>query len=227
VETSTSPRGSWVGAPVLRREDPALLTGHARFIDDLSPLPGLTHAAILRSPHPHARIRRIDAARVRALPGVVGVVTGAQLAERVGPIPSAVRTPVAYYPFAVDRVRHVGEAVAVVVAESRYIAEDACDLIDVDYEPLPAVADLDAARAAGAPLLHEKAGSNVVSRRSFRYGDPEHAFAQADRIVELSYRYPRYASTPMETFGVIAHLRRRPTASRCGPTSRVRSCCSR
>lgn len=193
-----------------RREDEALLTGQARFIDDLSPLPGLAHAAILRSPHPHARIRRIDPTRARSLRGVVGVVTGARLAERVGPIPSVVRTPVAYYPFAIDRVRHVGEAVAVVVAESRYIAEDACDLIDVDYEPLPAVPDLDAARAECAPLLHEKAGSNTLSTRSFRYGDPEGAFAEADRIVEFSYAYPRYGSTPMETFGVIAHFEPAP-----------------
>ncbi|HLN10160.1 MAG TPA: molybdopterin cofactor-binding domain-containing protein [Xanthobacteraceae bacterium] len=210
METLSSRRPPWVGSPVPRREDQALLTGHARFIDDLSPLPGLTHAAILRSPHPHARIRRIDPARARALRGVVGVVTGAQLAERVGPIPSVVRTPVAYYPFAIDRVRHVGETVAVVVADSRYLAEDACELIDVDYGPLPAVADLEAAQAAGAPLLHDKAGSNVVSRRSFRYGDPERAFAQADKIVELSYAYPRYGSTPMETFGVIAHFEPAP-----------------
>jgi 2-furoyl-CoA dehydrogenase large subunit len=210
VDTKTSVSGRWVGSPVTRREDAALLTGHARFIDDLAPLPGLTYAAILRSPHPHALIRHIDATRARALRGVVGVVTGAELATRVGPIPSVIRMPAAYYPFAVDRVRHVGEAVAVVVAESRYVAEDACDLIDVDYEPLPAVVDIAAARAPGAPLLHEQAGSNAVSTRSFRYGDPDAAFAQSHRTVTFSYSYPRYGSTPMETFGVIAHFEPAP-----------------
>ncbi len=130
----------WVGRALPRKEDQALLSGRARFIDDLAPLPGLKHAAILRSPHPHARIRRVDAARALALPGVVGVVTGAELARLVGPIPSVVRAPVPYLPFAVDRVRHVGESVAVAVADTRYIAEDACELIEVDYEPLPAAA---------------------------------------------------------------------------------------
>src|SRR5262249_10289473 len=114
------------------------------------------------------------------------------------------------FPFAVDRVRYVGEPVAVVVATDRYIAEDACDLIAVDYEPLPGVADIEAAIADGAPLVYEKAISNIVSRRSFRYGDPEQAFAQADRVVEFSYTYPRYASTPMETIGVIAAHERAP-----------------
>ena len=200
----------WVGRPLPRKEDQALLSGRARFIDDLAPVPGLKHAAVLRSPHPHARIRGIDAARALALPGVVGVVTGAELARMVGPIPSVVRAPVPYFPFAVDRVRHVGEAVAVVVADTRYIAEDACELIDVDYEPLPAAASIAAALAADAPLLHDKAGSNAINRRSFRYGDPERAFAEADAVVALDYTYPRYASTPMETFGVIAQFEQAP-----------------
>ncbi len=200
----------WIGAPVPRKEDEALLSGRARFIDDLAPIPGLKHAAILRSQHPHARLTGIDVHRAVALPGVVGVVTGAELKDLAGPILSVVKAPVPYYPFAIDKVRYVGEPVAVVVADSRYIAEDALDLIAVDYAPLPAVSDLDSARADGAPLLHEKAGSNVVSRRSFRYGDPDRAFAEADRVFELSYAYPRYASTPMETFGVIAQFEPAP-----------------
>ena len=101
----------WVGQAVPRKEDQALLSGSARFIDDLAPVPGLKHAAILRSPHPHARIRAIDVARALALPGVVGVVTGEQLLRAVGPIPSVVRAPVPYYPFATDRVRYeIGRA---------------------------------------------------------------------------------------------------------------------
>src|SRR5712675_2047781 len=200
----------WVGQAVPRKEDQALLSGGARFIDDLAPVPGLKHAAILRSPHPHARIRAIDATRALALPGVVGVVTGAQLLRAVGPIPSVVRAPVPYYPFATDKARYVGEPVAVVVADTRYIAEDACELIAVDYEPLPAAANLAAAQAAGAPLLHDKAGSNTISTRSFRYGDPERAFGEADHVVDFAYSYPRYASTPMETFGVVAQFEPAP-----------------
>jgi 2-furoyl-CoA dehydrogenase large subunit len=200
----------WVGASIPRKEDEALLTGGARFIDDLSPLPGIRFAAILRSPHPHARILRIDASRARALPGVWDIVTGNDLAGLIGPVPSVVKAPVPYYPIAIDRVRYVGEPVAVIVAQTRYIAEDACDLIDVEYDLLPAVADLRSATAENAPLIHDKAGSNVISRRSFRYGDPETAFAEAARVFELSYSYPRYASTPMETFGVIAHFERAP-----------------
>ena len=200
----------WVGAPVQRKEDEALLSGRARFVDDLSPLPGLRFAAVARSPYAHARILRIDVARALALPGVRGVVTGRDIAELIGPIPSVVKAPIAYYPIAVDRVRYVGEPVAVVVADTRYIAEDACELIEVVYERLPAAADLESARAPEAPLLHDRASSNVVSRRTFRYGDPDAAFAAADRVFDLSYSYPRYASTPMETFGVIAHFERAP-----------------
>jgi len=164
----------------------------------------------LRSPHPHALVVRIDTTRASALAGVRGIVTGKEVADLIAPIPSVVRAPVAYYPIAVDRARYVGEPVAVVVADTRYIAEDACDLIDVEYELLPAVVDLPSASQTNAPIIHEKAGSNVISRRSFKYGDPDAAFAAADRSFELSYSYPRYASTPMETFGVIAHFERAP-----------------
>jgi 2-furoyl-CoA dehydrogenase large subunit len=200
----------WVGSPVPRSEDEALLTGRARFIDDLSPVAGIRFAAILRSPHPHAHILRIDVTRALALPGVRAVVTGKEIAELIGPVPSVVKAPVPYFPVAIDRVRYVGEPVAVVVADTRYIAEDACDLIGVDYEVIAAVADLQSAMAPDAPVLHAKVESNVISRRSFRYGDPDGAFAAADRVFELSYSYPRYASTPMETYGVIAHFERAP-----------------
>ena len=201
---------TWIGARAPRKEDEALLTGRARFIDDLSPLPGLRFAAILRSPHPHARIKKIDVSRACALRGVWDVATGDEIAALIGPVPSVVKAPVFYYPIAIDRVRYVGEPVAVVVADSRYIAEDACDLIEVEYEPLPAAADIESAIAPDAPVLHEKAGSNVVNQRSFRYGDPDAAFAAADRVFELDYTYPRYSSTPMETFGVIANFERAP-----------------
>jgi 2-furoyl-CoA dehydrogenase large subunit len=201
---------TWIGARAPRKEDEALLTGRARFMDDLSPLPGLRFAAILRSPHPHAKIKAIDVSRARALRGVWDVATGDDIAQLIGPVPSVVKAPIFYYPIAIDRVRYVGEPVAVVVADSRYIAEDACDLIEVEYEPLPAAADIESAMAPDAPILHEKAGSNVVNHRTFRYGDPDAAFVSADRVFEFDYTYPRYASTPMETFGVIANFERAP-----------------
>src|SRR5512133_2618256 len=143
----------WVGSPVARKEDQALLTGQARFIDDLSPIPGLRFAAILRSPHPHARIRRIDVAQARELPGVLSIVTGKDIADLTGPMPSVVKAPLAYYPIAIDKARYVGEPVAVVVAVTRYIAEDACDLIQVEYEVLPAVSDLRSASMGEAVVI--------------------------------------------------------------------------
>ena len=201
---------NWIGRPVLRKEDEALLTGRARFIDDLEPVAGLRHAAILRSPHPHARIRGIDKRRAEAMPGVYGVVTGRELAEFVNSVPTVVKTPARFYPFAIDKVRYVGEPVAVVVAEDRYLAEDALELIAVDYEPLPGVGNLEAAMATDAALLHEAAGSNVLGTRTFRYGDPERAFDQAAHVVEFSYRYPRSIATPMETYGMVANFEEAP-----------------
>ena len=207
-ETETAER--WIGARYPRKEDAALLTGNARFIDDLEPVAGIRHSAILRSDHAHARIVSIDTSKAAALPGVQGVVTGAAVADTIAPIPSAVRVPIKFYPIAIDKVRYVGEPVAVVVAEDRYIAEDAIELIDVIYEPLSATADPKISMSENAPLLHDDVGSNVVHHRTFRYGDPEAAFEQADRVVKLDWRYPRYSSTPMETYGLIANFERQP-----------------
>ncbi|MDP6818970.1 MAG: molybdopterin-dependent oxidoreductase [Alphaproteobacteria bacterium] len=198
-------RYKWIGKPVPRKEDAALLSGRAQFIDDIEPVANLKHAAILRSPHAHARILKIDASRARALPGVTGIVSGAEVAEITRPIPSVVKTAIAYYPIAVDKVRFVGEPVAVVVAEDRYIAEDALDLIEVAYEPLAAAVDPLRAMEEGAPLLHDELGSNVAHRRSFEYGEPDAAFDGAEHLFALDYRFPKYASTPIETFGVTAH----------------------
>ena len=200
----------WVGAAVGRKEDEALLTGQARFIDDLYPIPGLCFAAILRSPHAHVRIRRIDVERAHQLPGVRQVITGKDVLELIGPLPSVVKAPLPYYPIAIDKARYVGEPIAVVVADTRYNAEDACELIDTEYEVLPPVTDLRSATERDAPVIHEAVGSNVISRRSFSYGNPEGAFAAADRVFEFSYSLPRYASTPIETFGVIAQFERAP-----------------
>ena len=181
----------WVGQAIPRHEDAALMSGNARFIDDLSPLPGIRQVAMLRSPYPHARIRGINASAALNLPGVIGVVTGAEIAKLIDPLVSAVRAPVAYYPIAVDKVRYAGEPVVLVVAEDRYVAEDAVELIEVDFDPLPAVVDPIAALSDDAPLLHEAAGDNLVHERRFSYGEPDTAFNDAAQVVELAWRYPR------------------------------------
>lgn len=209
-KTAATTSKRWIGAALARKEDQALLTGQARFIDDLSPIPGLRFAAILRSPHPHARIRRIDVAQARELPGVWSIVIGKDIRDLIGPVPTVVKASLAYYPIAIDKARYVGEPVAVVVADTRYIAEDACDLIQVEYEVLPAVSDLRSASMREAAVIHEDVGSNLISRRSFSYGNPDAAFAVADRIFEFSYSFPRYASTPIEALGVIAQFERAP-----------------
>ena len=201
---------NWVGKAVPRLEDEALLSGNARFIDDLSPLPGLRHAAILRSPYPHAIIQSIDIAAAIALPGVIGVVTGREIAEIIDPLVSAVRAPIKYYPIAIEKVRYGGEPVAIIAAENRYIAEDAMELIEVNYDPLPATSEPLAALEETAPTLHEAVGSNLVHNRNFSYGNPDRAFEEANHTIKLDWRYPRQSSTPIETYGAIAHFENAP-----------------
>ena len=195
---------NWVGQALERFEDAALLSGAARFMDDLEPVAGLRHAAILRSPHAHADIMGIDTSKAKEVPGVVGVLTGADVAAMGKPIGNMITRKLRYHPCAVDRVRYFGEAVAVVVAQDRYIAEDAVDLIDVTYRPRRVVIDPEAALAPDGPVLHEELGSNIVHTRSFVYGEPDEAFRSADRTVSVKISYPRVNSTPMETYGVIA-----------------------
>lgn len=202
--------GRWIGKPVPRKEDAALLMGRARFMDDLEPVAGLRHVAILRSPHAHARIGAIDSTKALALSGVLAVVTGQDIAGITRPIPSAVKAPMPYYPIAVDKARFAGEPVAVVVADDRYIAEDALDLIEVQYEPLDPVVDPERARLPDASVLHEDHGSNIANTRSFTYGEPDAAFADAAKVVEYTYRFPKVSSTPMETYGVVAHYQPSP-----------------
>ncbi len=188
-----------------RVEDRRLLTGHGAFLDDLQPVPNIHHAAILRSPYPHARIRGIDASRALAMEGVVSVLTGADVASMSRPFPSALPRQAAYYSLAIDKARFVGEPVAVVVARNRYLAEDALSRIVVDYEPLPAVVDPEQAVInPDAPILHEDVGTNIALHRTLRYGDPEEAFRTADLVVKRRLRFPKYGSTPLETFGVLA-----------------------
>jgi 2-furoyl-CoA dehydrogenase large subunit len=190
-----------------RVEDAALLMGQARFIDDLPVRRGTGHVAFFRAARPHAEIRAIDVSAAAAAPGVIAVLTGADVARRTRSLTVGLKADLECWPMAVDRVRYIGEPVALVVAESRYLAEDALDLIEVDYAPLPVVVDPRRALEPGAPVLHPGLGGNCISDRSFRYGDPEAAFARAPHRVEVEIAYPRNSCTPIETYGVIAEHR--------------------
>lgn len=190
-----------------RIEDAALLTGQGRFLDDLDPLPGTLVATVVRSPHAHARIRSVNFDRARRCPGVAAVIGPEEVLATLKPFPLSVTAPTPYYATATDKARFVGEPVAVVVATDRYLAEDAAELVDIEYEPLPAVVRTDKALEPDAPLLHDQADSNVATDRTFTFGDVEGAFAAATHIVTRSYSFPRYSSTPMECYSVVADWR--------------------
>jgi 2-furoyl-CoA dehydrogenase large subunit len=187
-----------------RIEDLSLLRGHGRYGDDLPVPPGTLQAAILRSPHAHARIRSVDASAALAVEGVRAVLTGGDVQRWASPLAVGVRQPMEHWVLAVDKVRYVGEPVAVVIAEDRYRAEDALDAIKVEYEPLPVVIEPMAATTADAPVLHEAVGSNVVVDREYRYGDPDKAFEEAPHKISLTVNYPRNSCTPIECFVVLA-----------------------
>ena len=194
----------WVGQSIERVEDAALLTGRGRYIDDLGVPPGTLHAAVLRSPHAHAIIREVRADAARVAPGVAAVITAREVTSLGAPLLAGVKAPIQCWPIAVKHVRYVGEPVAVVLAADRYLAEDALDLIEVDYEPLPAVVHPRDALDPASVVLHEGLGSNIASDRSFRYGDPETAFAHAAHRIAVDVHYPRNSCTPIETYGVVA-----------------------
>lgn len=196
-----------VGASVRRTEDPRLLRGEAAFVDDIR-VPGVQHMAVLRSPHAHARLSSVDVSAARGLAGVVDAFSSADLGADPPAIPALFSLdtfhPAPQYPLAVDTVRFVGEPVAVVVAESRHVAEDALELIEVEYEPLDAVVDPYEAIQPGAPVLHANAPDNVAARAVYETGDVEAAFAAADHVIRERLDMQRYTGIPMETRGVVA-----------------------
>jgi len=192
---------------VRRREDPRLITGAGEFVDDFR-VPGCLHAVMLRSPHAHARIRSIDVSAARRAPGVVGVFLASDLGSAGVAIPiyaphPALPVACGIRPLAGERVRFVGEAVAAVIADDPYRAWDALDLIRVEYEPLPALVDMDAALAPGAPVLHEETASNVVAEWRQRVGDVEAAIRAADVVVRTRVRLARGGAHPLEPRGLI------------------------
>ena len=202
---------SYLGRPVKRFEDARLIAGNGVFINDIK-LPDMLYAVVVRSDHAHARIRSIDIAAARKLPGVVEVLTGADLAGALPDIPirpmgeravevfNAARHPV----LARDKVCYVGQPVAVVVADNPYVAKDGAELVAIDYEPLAPVIDPDTATNEDMPVIHPDFGTNVSMRSVQEGGDIDQAFAQADHVVRQKYRVPRLAPSPLETRGVVA-----------------------
>src|SRR5262245_51944634 len=177
-----------IGARIPRNEDPRLLRGLGRFLDDINPA-GILRAAGLRSPHAHARILSVDVSRARKLPGVHLVLTAAELGALNQPAPLLIPHPSLTHPrtqlpLAADDVRYVGELIAFVVADDRYIAEDAVDLIEVRYDPLAAVVEIEAAIDGSNGLVHADVPGNRAARLTQRSGDPAGAFAKAARVLK-------------------------------------------
>jgi len=205
----------FVGAPMLRKEDPKFVTGQGRYTDNLS-VPGMLWVHLVRSPFAHAKVNGVDVSRALQMDGVVAAFSGADLAEEwkagitcAWPITEGTKVP-SHWPLVKDKARHVGDPVAVVVAESRGLAKDAAELVEVDYEPLPAVTDIEAALAAGAPLVHDEFGTNECYVWSFGKdspvpprNEPDPIFAAAEVTVKERYRLPRTMPSPIEPRSVL------------------------
>ncbi|HXW41705.1 MAG TPA: molybdopterin cofactor-binding domain-containing protein, partial [Xanthobacteraceae bacterium] len=211
------PTASFIGRSLPRREDRRLLTGRGQFIADLN-LPRMLHAVFVRSPLAHARIKTIDCSRAAAAPGVVYALTGPELVQLLPPVPDTQlvlpskwatlvqhkfinpRQPL----LAHDKVRHVGEALAVIVAENRHAAEDAAELVEFDLEPLPAVLDPEAALGAGAIIVHDRFETNLIGQFTIGKGDADGTLKRAPRRLKRRFHHRRYAAMPMECRGVVA-----------------------
>ena len=212
-----SVQAPFIGRSMTRREDRRLLTGRGQFIADFE-LPHMLHAVFVRSPLAHARIKAIDLSRAAAAPGVVYALGGPELAQMVPPVPDTQLTLPRKWTTQVqhkfinpqqpllshDKVRHVGEAVAVIVAESRHAAEDAAQLVALDLDPLPAVLDPEAALSAGTAIVHDRFGTNLIGGFTIEKGDTKGAMARAPRRLKRRFHHHRYAAMPMECRGVVS-----------------------
>jgi hypothetical protein len=202
----TNGAGVWTQKSIPRKEDGRLIRGQGKFVDDYK-FPGMLHMVLHRSPYGHARINSVDTSEAEKAPGVVCVLTGEEIAKQVqpfleiGPDPGA---KIIDYPMAVGNARYQGEPVAAVVAETRMQAEDAAELIQVDYDVLPAVVDTEEA-FTDKTILHESSGTNLVWRGQFDYGNVDKAFKQAAHIVRIDrLHFHRFSSTPLENNAVVA-----------------------
>ncbi len=197
---------TFIGTRTARKEDPKLIQGRGIFTDDVT-LPGTVYVSLVRSPHAHARIRRIDAAAARKEPGVVAVITGKD-AEATGVLPVFITVPgmngSKHMPLATDKARYAGDAIAAVVADTRQAAKRAADLVTIDYEPLPVLVDATKALEPGAPILHEELGTNLVFTYPVKGGDIDKAFRDAEATVKLRIVNQRLIPNAMEPRSVVA-----------------------
>ena len=201
----------WGGQSVPRREDKRLLRGEGVFVDDVK-RHGMGYLHFVRSPYAHAHITRVDVSAAEALEGVYGTLTGEEVAALTEPffqISSAPGSQLKDYALAVGKVRYVGEPVVAVVAETRELARDASELVEVEYDPLPAVVDARRALEPDAPVLHEEAGGNLMWQGLYSWGDLDAAFAEADRVIEIpELHFHRFNSTPLECDGALVEYNR-------------------
>src|SRR5687768_3039534 len=197
----------YVGQRVKRTEDPRLIKGLAHYVDDIG-LPGILHVAFVRSVYAHAKITGIDTSAALETPGVVAVYTGADVAEKVGPVPCAGALPDLKVPdfrvLAKDKVLFVGHAVAAIVATDKYVARDAVDLVMIDYDELPVVVDAEEAAKDGGAVIHEQFGSNIAYKLTAGEGDIEAALSSADKVLKQKILNQRLAPVAMEPRGVLA-----------------------
>src|SRR2546423_2206725 len=211
VVEETETRRGFVGQNVPRKEDKRLVQGQGVFFDDVK-RHGMGYVHFVRSPYGHAKIKSIDVSRALEVGGVYGTLTGDEVAILTDPFFELSTPPGANikdYALAVGKVRHVGEPVAAVVASSREVARDAAELVEVEYEPLPALVDGEAALADDAPILHEDAGSNVVWSGLFDWGDYDAAKEEADHVVRIErLHFDRFSSTPLKCAGCLVEYNR-------------------
>lgn len=201
--TTEQPARRWIGKHMKRVEDPRYLVGRGGFVEDIE-LAGMLHAAVLNSPHAHARIVSIDTSAALALPGVVAVLTGEDCKAHMGPCANFGPPTLTQYPLAVDKTRHFGEAVAAVVGETIYAAEDGVAALRVEYELLEPVTDPFKALEENSPLVHEEHGNNLGYERQFEFGDVDGAFADADVVLRDTLYWGRSSGQPLETTGAVA-----------------------
>ena len=197
-----------IGERVRRKETLRFVTGTGRYVDDLLP-PDTLHAAFVRSACAHARIKAIDVEAARTMPGVHAVFTGEDIAQKIKPLRvggSSLLREIKLYPLAVDKVRYFGEPLAVVVADNRYLAEDAVEIVSVDYEPLPVVVDPEAAMEPASACVHEDVGSNIVYKYHFATDGIDKVFQQADVVIKERIRSHRITACPIEPRAYLAHF---------------------
>lgn len=207
VQVHKQERKHVIGQPLKTKEAARLVRGNGRYVDDVR-LPNMAYAAILRSTWAHAKIKNLDFAEARKIPGVLDILTPDDVVKMSDPLPQMTVPPasnVKDYPIAYGKVRYVGEPIAVVIADSKYIAEDAIEAINVEYEVLEPVIDAERALASKDVLIHEEIGTNVMAHVFYDYGDIDLAMAEADRILHEKIHFHRFSSTPLEPNAVVAH----------------------